>query len=110
LKSAEEEFQKIADAVRPQLPEDYNPSDTRESAIDFLMPNYNYWNGIDAGTSSPVANASLLETNLAVSFHPVRHPYQPGSYIAVLEASPVVPAGVPHPREEASLHVLRGKY
>ena len=110
LKAAEEEFQGLAEAVQKRPPEGYNPSDSRESAINFLMPNYNYWNGIDAGTTRPVASASLLESNIAVAFHPVRHPYQPGSYIAVLEGSPVVPAGVPHPREEASLHVLRGRW
>ena len=110
LKAAEDQFQSFAQAVEPELPKNYNPSDSRESAINYLMPNYNYWSGIDAGTTRPVASASLLETNIAVAFHPVRHPYQPGSYIAVLESSPVVPAGVPNPREEASLHVLRGKY
>jgi hypothetical protein len=110
LEAAEDEFQGLAQAVEPELPRNYNPSDSRESAINYLMPNYNYWSGIDAGTTRPIASASLLETNIAVAFRPIRHPYQPGSYIAVLETSPVVPAGVPNPREEASLHVLRGRW
>jgi hypothetical protein len=110
LKAAEDEFQGLAKAVEPELPINYNPSDSRESAINYLMPNYNYWSGIDAGTTRPVASASLLESNIAVAFRPIRHPYQPGSYIAVLESSPVVPPGVPNPREEASLHVLRGRW
>ena len=110
LKAADEEFKLLKEDVQPDYPYGYDPSSQGKSAIHFLFPDYNYWAGIDSGSSRPVMAASILETNIAVAFHPNRHPYQPGTYIAVLESSPIVPSGVPHPREEASLHVLRGKY
>jgi hypothetical protein len=110
LKTAVEEFDRLRELVLPKPPENYDPGSDRESVINFLMPNYNYWGGIDAGSNRPIMAASILERNIALAFNPARHPYQPGTYIAVLESSPFVPAGVPNPREEASLHVLRGKW
>jgi hypothetical protein len=109
-KTAGEAFKRLRDAVKPAPPEHYDPTSQGKSAINFLLPDYNYWSGIDSGSTSPVMAASLLETNIALAFDPSRHPYQPGTYIAVLATSPVIPAGVPNPREEASLHVLRGKW
>jgi hypothetical protein len=108
--TAESEFKRLAEAVAPELPEGYDPSADRESLLQYLMPDRNYWGGIDGGSSRPLMAASLLETNIAVAFRPARHPYQPGTYIAILDGSPIVPPGVSRPREEASLHVLRGKY
>jgi hypothetical protein len=108
--AAEKEFKRLAEAVAPELPKNYDPTDSRESLIQHLMPDRNYWGGIDGSSSRPLMAASVLETNIAVAFRPARHPYQPGTYIAILDASPIVPPGVPRPREEASLHVLRGKY
>jgi hypothetical protein len=52
----------------------------------------------------------LLETNLEEAFLPSKHPLAPGSYTAIVNSSVVVPVGVPRAREEASLHVIRGRY
>jgi hypothetical protein len=54
--------------------------------------------------------SSLLESNLAVATRPAAHPLASGTYVAVGGASPIVPYGVPRVREEASLHVIRGRY
>ena len=110
LQAAEDQIRKLANEVVPEYPAGYDPTSQGKSAISSLMPNYNYWSGIDSGTSRPVMAASVLEANIALAMNPKRHPYQPGTYIAILETSPVVPAGVPNPREEASLHVLRGRW
>lgn len=109
-KAAEEKLKQFAKEVVPDYPYGYDPTSQGKSAISFLLPDYNYWSGIDSGTSRPVMAAGLLESNIALALNPTRHPYQPGTYVAVLGSSPIVPAGVPKPREEASLHVLRGKY
>jgi hypothetical protein len=96
--------------VRPDYPAGYDSTSQHESVLTFLMPDYNRWGGIDSGNTSPVMATSLLETNLAAAISPTRHPPQPGSYIAILKTNPIIPAGVKNPREQASLHVLRGRY
>jgi hypothetical protein len=54
--------------------------------------------------------SSLLEKNLAECLLPTKVPLENGTYIAVIESSPAVPVGVPRVRQEASLHVIRGRY
>ncbi|MFC1596945.1 hypothetical protein ACFL5Q_03260, partial [Planctomycetota bacterium] len=55
----------------------------------------------------PSQKTGLLETSLAA----VRtRPLEPGSYLAVVDGSPEVVLGVASAREEASLHVILGKW
>lgn len=108
--AAEKHFRKIVLDVKPEFPIGYDPTVKRDSLLKQLIPDYRGWMGVDAGSSLPIMGGSLLEANLAAATHPTNRPPLPGTYIAVLKSSPIVPAGVPAPREEASLHVLRGRY
>jgi hypothetical protein len=56
----------------------------------------------------PGRASGLLEKNLALATVPGE--LGEGSYIAITKSSPAAPAGVPRVREEASLHMIRGKY
>ena len=72
-----------------------------------FMPNYGWYN-VDTSSTAPVMAASLLEKNLASATRP--GDLAPGSYLAVTTSSPIAASGVPNVREEASLHVIRGRY
>lgn len=108
--AAEKEFRRIAKDVQPAYPAGFDPTVRRESVLTFIMPNYSMWGGIDSGNTRPAMATGLLETKLAVALSPSLHPPQPGTYIAILKTNPFIPAGVPNPREAASLHVLRGHW
>ena len=109
--AAEKELRKLADAVEPDLPRGYDPNIHNNNALSFLNGNYGgAWNNVDASAAKPLMAASLLEKNIVECILPSKRPLEPGSYTAVVDASPAVPIGVPRVREEASLHVIRGKY
>jgi hypothetical protein len=93
----------------PGFPRDYDPELHTNSAISIFMPNYGAWYNVDTASSMPVMATSLLETNLAAAIDPAQQ-LAPGRYLAVTETSTVVPYGVPRVREEASLHMIRGRY
>lgn len=107
---AEKELRKLSDAVEPDLPRGYDPNIHNNNALSFLNGNYGGWNNVDASAAKPLMAASLLEKNIAECVLPSKRPLEPGSYTAVVESSPGVPIGVPRVREEASLHLIRGKY
>jgi hypothetical protein len=107
--AAEKELQKLGQAVAPDLPRGYDPNLHHNNALSFLSPRYGGWN-VDSGAAQPVMAASILERNLAECLLPTKRPLDPGTYTAVVESSPVVPIGVPQVRQEASLHVIQGRY
>jgi hypothetical protein len=107
--TAEEAAKKLTELYGkdpPANPEGYDPT-LHNTAFSMFMPNYG-WNNVDASSTQPVMAASLLEKNLAHSTRP--GDLAPGSYLAVTRSSPVAASGVPSVREEASLHVVRGRY
>ncbi len=97
---------KLIGADPPELPEDYDP-DLHNTAFSMFMPSYGWYN-VDTSSTAPVMAASLLEKNLAHATRPGN--LSPGSYLAVTKSSPIAASGVPLVREEASLHVIRGRY
>jgi len=107
--NSEKELRKLAQAVEPDLPRNYDPN-VHNNALSFLNPNYGYRGGVDGSAAQPLMAASLLERNLTESLLPTKQPLQNGTYIAVVESSPAVPVGVPRVRQEASFHVIRGRY
>ncbi len=107
--AAERELRKLADAVAPDLPRGYDPDIHNNNALSFLNPAYN-WGGVDGSAAQPVMASSLLERSLAECTLPTKVPLDPQTYTAIVESSPAVPIGVPRVRQEASLHVIRGRY
>ena len=110
LASAEGVLHKLADAVEPEYPQKNWDTSLHKNALGFLGgPNYG-WMGVDNSASPPDMLASLLESSIDAAIQPTRNPLMPGTYIAIVNRSPSVPIGVPRAREEASLHVIRGRY
>ena len=91
---------------QPENPEGYDPT-LHNTAFSMFMPNYGWYN-VDASSTQPVMAAGLLEKNLAHATRP--GDLAPGQYLAVTTSSPIAASGVPRVREEASLHVIRGRY
>jgi len=109
--AAEKELEQLWKAVELKTPERFHAEFDRNNALTFLfVRNYGWNSGQDASAGQPLMESGLLETNLEEAFQPVKHPLAPGSYMAVVNSSVVVPAGVSRVSEEASLHVIRGRY
>jgi hypothetical protein len=106
--TAEVELEQLFGANPLEPPQHLDPTGYN-SLLSEMMPNYS-WSAVDSGMSMPIMATSLLETNLALATRPTLHPPAPGTYIAVMERSPVVPYGVSRVRQQASFHILRGRY
>jgi hypothetical protein len=106
-KEASDRLRKLYGANPPQTPRGYDPN-VHNSALSIFLPN-SMWYNVDPSSSQPVMASSMLEKNLALSTEAAEG-ISPGTYAAVSDASPIVPYGVPRVREEASLHMIRGRY
>jgi hypothetical protein len=105
--AAEKELHQLADAVAPSFPGD--EARFNNSIMRMLMPQRRGFGG-DSAAGDPMMETSLLESQIAAATSPWKQPLAPGTYVAVTERCPAVPIGVPKVREEASLHVVRGRY
>src|SRR5262245_1667285 len=110
LLDAEKAIDAIAKPVDPKLPDGYETTDANKNffnifGINRYRPAYS-----DAGAGDPLMAKSLLEANIKTSLMPTVTPPPPGSYIAIVEMSPLVITGVGPLKEEASFHVIRGRY
>jgi hypothetical protein len=110
LPQAEEAMKSLAREVEPDLPAGYDDGRKYESFFNLFgttryRPAYS-----DAGAGDPLMAMSLLETNIRTSLTPTLTPPPPGSYIAIVETSPVVVTGIGPLQEEASFHLIRGRY
>jgi hypothetical protein len=108
---ARDELSAIAEPVKPDVPrDDFDPDKQDDNIFSLLgVRRYRYGNS-DGSTGDPLMDLSLLETNLKESLNPKQHPLASGSYVAILDRSPLVVTGVGLVKEEASFHVIRGRY
>ncbi|MDX1948042.1 MAG: hypothetical protein SFU86_21765 [Pirellulaceae bacterium] len=106
LPTAADKLRKLYGRHPLELPANFHPD--QSSGLDWLVPGG--FSGFFPDGTDPWMEASLLESQLARAAKPVAEPLDPHSYVAVVERSPLVPYGVPRVREEASLHVLRGRW
>lgn len=110
LPQAEEALKSLAREVEPDLPAGYDDTRQHESFFN-LFGNMRYRPAYsDAGAGDPLMTMSLLETNIRTSLTPTLTPPPPGGYIAIVESSPLVVTGVGPLKEEASFHLIRGRY
>ncbi len=99
-------------ASRPRMPEDVQTQYYRSGRIFGLRPGRRPRGGNPA-LARPTQQTSRLEASLAglpAPGGPNRSPLEPGSYVAVVEKSPEVVPGVASAREEASYHVILGRW
>jgi len=101
---------KLADAVRPDVPHGYDPKFHDDNFFLRVGGRRARFVAGDGGAGDPTMDSSLLETNLKEALEPTKHSLVPGTYVAIVESSPVVSTGVRRGGEEASLHVIRGTY
>jgi hypothetical protein len=106
--AAESRLLKMYDEVEPALPRGYDPN-LHNNVFTSLMRNYS-WMSVDASAAQPAMAVSILESNLAAASLPTKGPLENGTYVAVVDSSPAVPIGVSRARQEASLHVIRGRW
>jgi hypothetical protein len=100
----------LAAAVRPAEPRGYDPAIHDANLFLRFGTRYSRMATSDTGAGDPLMTRSLLEINLAAAVVPTHQPPRPGTYIAIVEKSPLVELGVPRAREEGSFHVIRGRY
>src|SRR4029079_2943745 len=101
LADARTAMEELAEPVKPTVRHDYDP-DAHNSTL-FLslgirrsrMPNS------DGGAGEPGMAKGLLETSITAAIHASDEPPAPGTYIAIVEHSPLVVTGVPRGREES---------
>lgn len=108
LKKAGDQLLALYKENPPDFPRGYDPN-MHNNAISLLMPSYG-WMNVDTASSQPAMASSLLESNLATSTRPGTHELGRKTYVAVTRSSAAVPYGVERVREEASLHIIRGRY
>jgi hypothetical protein len=106
---AKEELEKLAEAAAPKVPVK-DIAQLQNNALSFLSIQSSWSRGSDAAAGAPEMKKGLLEHELALTMDPVTQPLAPKSYTAIVESCPIVPSGVPRVREEASLHVVHGRY
>jgi hypothetical protein len=111
LAAATAAMKRRAAAVEPELPyPDYNPDRQNDNMFMSLAIRRSRMANSDSGASEPSMGSSLLEKNIADALQPLQSPLAPGTYIAIVEHSPLVLTGVTRAREEASFHMIRGRY
>jgi hypothetical protein len=105
--AAADKLKTLYGADPPAVPRGYDPN-LHNNALSLFTNNY-AWYSVDTSSSLPVMATSLLEHNLAGAVDP-SSTLPAKSYLAVTKSPPIVPYGVSRVREEASLHMIRGKY
>jgi hypothetical protein len=108
LQTGSDRLQKLFRENPLALPHGYDP-DLHSLNFDWSQRRY-YGYASDSGAMQPLMATSILESNLVLASRPTLDPPANNTYLAVIESSPVVPFGVPRVRQEASLHVIRGRW
>jgi hypothetical protein len=114
LEAAQRALHSLSQPVRPVA--EYDPAQENEGSLSVLglsvLGGGRRYFGIrsDVGIGMPQMAQSLLEKRLAAALAPIANPPAPKSYIAIVEMSPAVVSGVPRGSQEASLHVVVGRY
>ncbi len=108
--TAQAAMAKLALAVQPVEPRGFDPEQQNENIFSILGMHRSRYGTSDSSVGDPLMKFSLLETNLESATHPTTHPLPPSTYIVIVANSPLVVTGIGRTREEASFHVIRGRY
>jgi len=110
LSVAREAMEELAKQVQPAPRHEYDPNMHDNNLFISLGIRRSRMPTSDGGAGDPQTAKGLLETSIAAAVRAGEEPPAPGTYIAIVEHSPLVITGVPRGREEASFHVIRGRY
>jgi hypothetical protein len=103
-----EHWGKVFARNRPRYPEGFDP-DQIDTAATIFGANY-YWQAIDQGLADPSMITSVLERGLRGMAKLDFNKLQPRSYIAIVREAPEMSLGTESVQEEASFHVVKGKW
>ena len=106
---AEKEYGEWLYNHRPENPEGYDPTRHNE-AFAIGSQGSNWFNRIDVNQTTPTQDTSVLEMNLQGIKRSIESHLSPGSYAAIVDQSQVVPLGIEGARQEASFHVIAGRW
>jgi hypothetical protein len=97
---------------RPADPPQFDPSDYQRSfGMGLgLRHSYSYWEYGDQWLSEPSTEDGILETSLRGVGAMGIQSLPRGGYVAIVESCDEVPLGIERAREEASLHVIQGRW
>jgi len=100
----------LAKPVQPAVRHEYDPNVHDNNLFISLGMRRSRMPTSDGGAGDPQMAKGLLERSISAAVRVGEEPPAPGTYIAIVEHSPLVITGVPHGAEEASFHVIRGRY
>jgi hypothetical protein len=109
LEPAAARLRQVLAEHRPANPPKFDPIDFRRAFGFGFNPFYYYW-GWDEGLPEPSTEQGVLETNLNRLAASGLRRLNPRSYVAIVESSSETPLGFESAREEASLHVVLGRW
>jgi hypothetical protein len=110
LTVARDAMEELAKPVAPAPRHEYDPNVHENNLFFSLGMRRSRMPTSDGGAGDPQMAKGLLETSIAAAIRAGEVPPAPGTYIAIIERSPLVITGVPRGTEEASFHVIRGRY
>jgi hypothetical protein len=109
----EEEFptrwNKLFAAERPKFPVGFDPNQV-ENAAAIFGDSSRWWQQIDRGLPAPTTATSILERGLRNIGNLKLDAMRPRSYIAIVRRSPNAALGIAAVAEEASFHIVTGKW
>jgi hypothetical protein len=106
--AAAAELQRWYDGCRPEFPEGYDAHHFHD--LFGASRRHYYWRTIDQNVMPPSLNQSILERQLRIHAHSGLDSLPHRSYLAVTDQGVEVPLGHPHLREEASFHLIQGRW
>lgn len=102
-------LQKLALATAPRTPEDFDPY-TGQSGL-FGFNRRWWWGSSNQNVQAPDCAKSLLEKGIGLlGADLAKSGLAPGNYIAVTDGSPALELGLDNLEQEASLHVIVGRW
>ena len=107
LQTALQKIQPFYREHEPQVPSGFDESDFLDG--NFFGNMYRPWRYFDT-FSEPSMNDSLLEYGLQVAVNDGNTRLEPRSYLAFVECSPEVVVGAEDTTDQASLHLLLGRW
>ncbi|MEO8498122.1 MAG: hypothetical protein ABI614_23905, partial [Planctomycetota bacterium] len=103
------QWNKLFAAQRPQFPIGFDPSQL-ENVSTIFGNSYAGGNQIDRGLPAPTTATSVLERGLRNIGNLKLDAMQPRSYIAIVRTAPNISLGIESVAEEASFHVVTGRW
>ncbi len=106
--AARQELHAVLAANQPAYPPGYDPR--YFGGLGFSSRYYRSWSNVDSNLPDPTFASSILERSLQATLSGDPRTWPPRTYVAITRTSPGVSLGHDRAREEASLHVVSGRW